>query len=397
MNAISTPVQSTQFGETSLRPTIEVRRQLTRKEKGQKLAQAVQHAYESGNKLYTKDMFREIEVFLAKHSWTEATYITLPSMIGINTKVAIPSLENDGPGEPQLVPFPVIYPYRKLMNLAQNAFEGETDEELVDPSIPEIKMAAFTCPIRISTVFTMISEIPHHQVEETWSFIEESWEQSSFRIELLDMLNLVDRIPKVSRVVCLGLGNLAKTLAEDNIYETVEPPSTLPGYRNYINHFVALTVAQVIGSRQANRLSPDTEPTHGQQSSLKVVAEDFSYSLQDKEVLAKAGFQILNGYGTSAFRVVDDETILVCCDPRRAVMEIIADIARPAAMLWIQDLPEVEQGDIQTEYWEFIKRKFSFKKYEDSPRTIQLLQEYTKYEVEVKAEVLRTDLYIRNT
>ncbi|CAG9940318.1 unnamed protein product [Clonostachys rosea f. rosea IK726] len=283
------------------------------------------------------------------------------------------------------------------MKLAQNAFEGETDEELVDPSIPEIKTAAFTCPIRISTVFAMISDVPHEQVEETWNFTEESWEQSSFRIELLDMLNQVDRIPKASRVVCLGLGNLAKTLAEDNLYETIGPPSTLPGYRNYVNHLVALTVAQVIGSRQANCLSPDTEPTHGQQSSLKVVAEDFSYSPQDKEVLAKAGFQILNGYGTSSFRVVDDETIFVCCDPRRAVMEIIADIARPAAMLWIQDLPEVEDGDIQAGYWEFIKRKFSFKKYEDSPRTVQLLEEYTKYEIEVKAEVLRTDLYIRNT
>ncbi|CAI6093831.1 unnamed protein product [Clonostachys chloroleuca] len=348
MNAISTPVRSAQFGEISLRPSIEARRQLTGKEKGRKLAQVVQHAYESGNKLYTKDMFREIEVFLAKHSWTEAKYITLPSMIGINTRVAIPSLEDREYGEPQ----------------SWNAFEGETDEELVDPSIPEIKMAAFTCPIRISTVYSMISDVPHEQVEETWNFIEESWEQNSFRIELLDMLNQVDRIPKASRVVCLGLGNLAKTLAEDNLYETPGPPSTLPGYRNYVNHLVALTVAQVIASRQANRLSPDTEPTHGQQSSLKVVAEDFSYSPQDKEVLAKAGFQILNGY---------------------------------AAMLWIQDLPEVDDGDIQAEYWEFIKRKFSYKKYEDSPRTIQLLEEYTKYEVEVKAEKLRTDLYIRNT
>ncbi|VUC29328.1 unnamed protein product [Clonostachys rosea] len=396
MNAISAPIQTPQFEETSLRPAVEARRQLTRKEKGQKLAQAVQHAYESGNKLYTKDMFREIEVFLAKHSWTEATYITLPSMIGINTRVAIPSLENGERDEPQMVPFPVIYPYWKLMNLAQNAFEGETDDELIDPSIPEIKMAAFTCPIRIGTVFTMISDIPLADVEETWNSIEESWEQSSFRIELLDMLNQVDRIPKASRVVCLGLGNLAKTLEEDTLYETLASPSTLPGYRNYINHFIALTVAQVIGSRQANQLSPD-EPPHGQQSSLKVVAEDFSYSPQDKEVLAKAGIQILNGYGTSAFRVVDDETIFVCCDPRRAVKEIIADIARPAAMLWIQELPEVEEGAIQAEYWDFIKRKYSYKKYEDSPRTVQLLEEYIQYDVEVKAEMLRTDVYIRNT
>ncbi len=63
-----------------------------------------------------------------------------------------------------------------------------------------------------------------------------------------------------------------------------------------------------------------------------------SYSADDAEVLRGAGAVVLDNQ--KAFLEVDDTALVVAIAPSIPVKQVIADIARPAAMLWYDDKDE---------------------------------------------------------
>lgn len=88
-------------------------------------------------------------------------------------------------------------------------------------------------------------------------------------------------------------------------------------------HAVALTIAAVLGLR----FRRDRKP-------LPVHIQDPSYTSLDKELLARKGFDIIGGWGSAAFTVMDNESFIFASCPSVPVKQIVADIAQPVAMIW---------------------------------------------------------------
>ncbi|KAI0010486.1 hypothetical protein F4779DRAFT_639268 [Xylariaceae sp. FL0662B] len=115
----------------------------------------------------------------------------------------------------------------------------------------------------------------------------------------------------VRRVVAFGLG----TLSFDDGRGV---------YRSYMReHAAALTVARTLAQINRHR---------GHEVVLMV--QDPAYTSVCKSVLARWGIQVVLGFGARGFALVDDETVVIAHHPNFPVREIVADIARPAAMCW---------------------------------------------------------------
>ena len=65
---------------------------------------------------------------------------------------------------------------------------------------------------------------------------------------------------------------------------------------------------------------------------IKCFAQDPIYSPVDQQVLAEAGFTVLDD--PRAFLEVDENSVVIRIAPHIPVRQIIADIARPAVMIW---------------------------------------------------------------
>ncbi len=71
------------------------------------------------------------------------------------------------------------------------------------------------------------------------------------------------------------------------------------------------------------------------------------YSEADEQVLRKLGITVLED--PRAFLELDDETVVLSFYPNFPVRQIIADIARPAVMIWRRIRPEAEDSAIWKE------------------------------------------------
>ncbi|KAI0113007.1 hypothetical protein F4814DRAFT_420304 [Daldinia grandis] len=72
-----------------------------------------------------------------------------------------------------------------------------------------------------------------------------------------------------------------------------------------------------------------------QGNKVAVYLQDPAYTSVCKGVLSGTyGFRIINGFGARGFTMVDENTIVMSHHPNYPLREIIADIARPAAVCW---------------------------------------------------------------
>lgn len=112
---------------------------------------------------------------------------------------------------------------------------------------------------------------------------------------------------------------------------------SMPGFRGHeesiLQHALILTIKELI---QKTNFAADRE--------IKCYAQDPAYTEVDRTVLAGAGIQILDDpYG---FLEVDDSSVVISFGSNVPVRQIVADIARPAIMIWDKVRPEEE-----IEYW----------------------------------------------
>jgi hypothetical protein len=156
-----------------------------------------------------------------------------------------------------------------------------------------------------------------------------SWEDSE-DCKRLRSLFATTPAPRVNKVVAFA----CSTMADDK--ET--------RLRVIHQHALILTLRDVF-SRQRGEEEPE----------IKCFAQDPVYTETDEEVLRQAGITVLGD--PRGFIEVDDETAVVSFNPNIPVRQIIADIARPAVMLWDhvnseaeaaafwKKLPDYEPGD----------------------------------------------------
>lgn len=184
------------------------------------------------------------------------------------------------------------------------------------------------------TVFTEWMPVPKSQLyyqtlEHAWVEANESWIRSSACQRLTTILSSAAISKSASQVICFGLGGLELGECERRALDEATPGDRGLHSNNtairacMIQHAAALTMATVLG----RRFRVDKKP-------LAILTQDPAYTANDKALLTNKGFQVIEGRGSLAFTHVDDNTLVFSCHPDVPVKQIVADIARPAAMVW---------------------------------------------------------------
>jgi hypothetical protein len=104
--------------------------------------------------------------------------------------------------------------------------------------------------------------------------------------------------------------------------------SLAPAYQ----HALILTMRAIL----ENRSDQGSDPT----KKIQCFAQDPLYTEADEEVLSNAEITVLRD--PRAFLEVDDDTLVISFSPNIPVRQIIADIARPAVMIWDRVMSEAE-------------------------------------------------------
>ncbi|ROW08465.1 hypothetical protein VMCG_03213 [Cytospora schulzeri] len=104
---------------------------------------------------------------------------------------------------------------------------------------------------------------------------------------------------------------------------------TWAGYRSMrsmAQHALALMMQEFLGSDHTSGAHIDSI------RGVQCYAQDPIYTPIDEQVLCEAGFTVVED--PRAFLEVDESSVIISISPDIPVMQIIADIARPAIMIW---------------------------------------------------------------
>ncbi|KAK6083946.1 hypothetical protein SCUP515_01642 [Seiridium cupressi] len=341
-------------------------------QKGLELAQYVRDMYDSGARLWTKDMFQNIEAELAKEPQPKS--VTIRSMNGELSSKAVPvdGINPDFDENMYLRMYVRFKSYRDLIEDAEEeSIEPECDEDFGwyprDISLEDRRTLASRA-LSLTRGGYLPTHVDSRFIKATWDDARHNWSQSHVCKELKAILSGLTHIPKAKRVVCFGLGRLDRNFDASGSDELAACDG-LPRYRAMTQHSAALTIAAVLGERSGS-------------GPLPVFVQDPDYSSEHREMLRDAGMEVVGGYGSLAFTYVDDETVVLTCAPDIPVRQIVADIARPAAMIWD---PELSVGG-EERGWEveivngekiYVPQRMTD---EDSPRTRKMLEGYDKIE-----------------
>ncbi|KAH7148216.1 hypothetical protein EDB81DRAFT_457776 [Dactylonectria macrodidyma] len=233
----------------------------------------------------------------------------------------------------------------------------------------------FSCALAVAwTQETEFLSIDYLELKSAWDEAWNNWSQSSVCHELTDVFRRCNHMPKATKIVCFGLGSLEGFPGSTDLHIPADCDG-LPCRSAMTQHAAALSIAAVVGEMLG------TAP-------LSVIAQEPVYSPVAKRLLTELGIEVVEGYGSLAFTQVDDDAIVVACAPDIPVKQVVADIARPAAMVWNLVLP-AKEGEPE---WLFdlsgsIEMMHSpWSTDEDSPRTRKLVKDYVQYEFPAERE-----------
>ena len=91
--------------------------------------------------------------------------------------------------------------------------------------------------------------------------------------------------------------------------------------RSSFQHALLLTLRDILGEKMANS-----------NNEILCYAQDPAYTTTDEAILEEHGITVLDD--PKAFLEVDGSTVVFSCAPNVPVKQIIADIARPAIVIW---------------------------------------------------------------
>ncbi|CAI6096278.1 unnamed protein product [Clonostachys chloroleuca] len=331
----------------------------------QELVQWIKDLFASGAKLWTKEMLSDIEAKLAQNPLPET--ISIRSMNGKRIGQLVPSpppIKTSGGDEiPSIaVRFKL---YQSIIERAEQSMLESNRDHYSRFTQEEIQTLA-TRGVRICFSTFGKSTAEYSKVQQSWVQARQNWLNSSLCKELSEIIgSTVDKSRAVTRIVCFGLGSLARSI-EDPIRMADDG---LPIHGPGTQHAAALTLSTILGERLGR------EP-------LPVMVQDPAYSEADKKILEEVGIEVIGGFGSLGFTHVDEETIVFSCHPNIPVRQIVADIAKPAAMIWNKGRYSEEKAEYKVITRQG-KEGLSAPYYtdHDSPRTAKLLQDYDEFEL----------------
>ncbi|KAK7226980.1 hypothetical protein V2G26_014983 [Clonostachys chloroleuca] len=347
-----------------------------------KMAQYVKDLYASGARLWTKEMFRKIEADLAKEPYPEEVMIR--SMNGVEASVRVPTGVNShktkdhpayhtkgyiyGPWHPAVN----FNTYQDLLNDTKNRYTGYWDEKESEKDEPLAEKDQVAITRALSLYESRQSHrsndiIEYSLLKDIWDENWGNWTKSKVCNELADTIAGMSNVATtIDKVVCFGLGSFS---GSDDCEKKKDGESDgTPVRRTMTQHAAALTMAMEFGKRVGK-------------GPLKVYTQDPAYTDAEKQILRDFGIEVLGGSGALGFTYVDSDTLVFSIAPNIPVRQIVADIARPAAMVWCT----VEPEGVASPKWHV--ENFGGKWYSvapwstdpDSPRTRELVDSYTVY------------------
>ncbi|KAI1104936.1 hypothetical protein F4804DRAFT_351466 [Jackrogersella minutella] len=148
-------------------------------------------------------------------------------------------------------------------------------------------------------------------------------------------------VPNITKIISFGPGSIAG----------VQPATRR---RQQKEHALILTVRRVLEERIGFGVS------------IPIYAQEIRYTDVCKKVLRELGIQPIDCFGLRGFTMIDDETLVMSHNLPIPIRQIVADIARPAAMYWKPEVPEAD----------YSKPPDMYDADKDSSRTRKMMLEY---------------------
>lgn len=179
-------------------------------------------------------------------------------------------------------------------------------------------------PRRISTKepISLWKTAPPEEVQAAFDAGVKAWEASEDCQQLRALFQTVP-LPKVNKIVAFA----CSTMAMDGVGDGRN--------RQIYQHALILTMRDIFENR-----SDAEKPVK-----VQCFAQDPIYTKIDEDVLGRAGITVLGD--PRGFLEVDEQSVVISFAPNIPVRQIIADIARPAVMIWDRVKSETEA----IEFW----------------------------------------------
>ncbi|OAA53289.1 hypothetical protein ISF_08903 [Cordyceps fumosorosea ARSEF 2679] len=167
------------------------------------------------------------------------------------------------------------------------------------------------------TVYWEKSEKPSgwrlSDLEEAFREHQESWNKSATCRSLIKILqeSAAKLQMPIKKVVCFDLGGLDPRTLHGEFFDWMRRSAT--------QHAAALTMAKTLSEAQGG-------------VEAKCYTQDPAYTSVDEQLLAGLGFEVLGD--PKGFLEVDESTLVFAVQPKMPVRQIVADLAKPAAMVW---------------------------------------------------------------
>ncbi|KAI2633355.1 hypothetical protein GGS21DRAFT_544028 [Xylaria nigripes] len=197
---------------------------------------------------------------------------------------------------------------------------------------------------------TMIKHIPVDEFSRQLHESKIEWEASTSYQELTALFKANPGLLTARKVVGIDLGSMQRLHKNDEL----QKPEHGSGSKNIADFH---TAANAKRDQQNDHFDHSVLARYNLLFSVwefltdSAGTEDVLCTVQDSDLTAN-GAQALNNAGIKvvknpfAFVETDDNTILISLDPSIPVKQIVVDIARPVAMLWVSSITESERSDI---------------------------------------------------
>ncbi|KPM43763.1 hypothetical protein AK830_g2799 [Neonectria ditissima] len=337
--------------------------------KKRELGNYVRDLYASGAKMFTKDMLRRAEADLAKSPLPDQTEILCMNGMTYAWDLA---RRRDDEIEEHNVPCLDFHIYQGLVFETERSFGSEATEAIEDkiPITDEDRAYASQAVYVKWSTENSPSHVDYARLQEAWDESREIWLNSDSCTHLTEALEKTK--PKVQKLVCFGLGSLEGT-AKYSSLEKLHIDGR-PRRSAISQHLAAITMADVLGKQQGT-------------ARLPILVQDPDYTTLAKEFLAAQDIEVVGGRGALGFTYIDDDSLVFSCHPNVPVKQIVADLARPAAMLWNEVEYEERKPEFRVEVMGGEERLcWPWVTDEDSPRTREMVQEYDLHAFKLDVE-----------
>ncbi|KAI0406607.1 hypothetical protein F4802DRAFT_595964 [Xylaria palmicola] len=272
----------------------------------------IQTIYDAGTPIFTKDNIRQAGEELRRFQDGERNdggNITMRGVNGVDYEVFVHPPHRGPPRENEVLG-------GSTWVIHYHALEYLTSFKLPDIALFDLQSAYLLMKIgaiirarNANVKDSPLRPAPPGEDLTTYRAIERQWKTSEHYAQLQDVLANVEIPIPLTKVIALASGRLFYQLQVNK--------------RRVLHHSLVSDLHSTLVRR--GLFLPAA-------SSTKPYIQDPAYAQRDRDVLRSAEFTILDD--PQAWLALDESSVLVCINADFPVAEIVADICRPALMIW---------------------------------------------------------------